>query len=134
MSFRLVTGFSLAVCALNGTATADSLAAELQLCRELLVSERRLACYDALTTPIELAIEGKGSAVTELFEISQPRLLRFHSRDAIMIAYLLDENGDVVQNLHRGGAGAGEHVIDEPGQYRVQVNATGAWLLELEIP
>lgn len=103
-------------------------------CREVPEPEARLACYDALTVPADLEVTGKGSAVTDPFRITEPRLLRFESDDAIMVVYLLDEAGAVVQNLHRGGAGAGEHLIEEPGQYSVQVNATGGWSLRLEAP
>lgn len=113
---------------------SESLELNLRLCREVPSNEERLACYDALTSLVELTIEGKGSAVTDLFEIKQPRLLRFHSSDAIMIVYLLDQSGEVVQNLHRGGAGEGQYIISDPGQYRVQVNATGGWYLRLEVP
>lgn len=94
----------------------------------------RLTCYDALMSSVELSIDGAGSAVTELFQVTAPRILRFHSSDAIMVVYLLNEAGDVVQNLHRGGAGEGRYLIQHPGLYRVQVNATGGWSLRLEIP
>lgn len=98
------------------------------------IADIRLACYDSLTVSAELEITGKGSAVTDPFTLAAPRLLRFESDDAIMVVYLLNEAGSVVQNLHRGGAGEGRHLIKEPGTYRIQVNATGGWALRLEIP
>lgn len=134
MPHRLVAVISLAACSSGTMAAAESLAAELQFCREIYSNEDRLACYDGLTSPVELSIDGKGSAVTQLFEVTEPRVLRFQSSDAIMVVYLLNQDGEVVQNLHRGGAGEGQHVISYPGHYRVQVNATGGWSLRLEIP
>jgi hypothetical protein len=66
--------------------------------------------------------------------VPEPSLLRFESRDAIMVAYLLGANGEVVQNLHHGGAGEGSHLIERAGAYRVQVNASGGWRIRVEAP
>lgn len=103
-------------------------------CRALPDAAARLACYDALSVRADLELEGKGSAVTGLFSVTEPRRLLFESDDAIMVLYLLNEAGAVVQNLHRAGAGFGQHLIEEPGTYRVQINATGGWFLRLEAP
>lgn len=93
---------------------------------------RRLACYDALKAPATGDLfRGKGSGITPEFTVETPRLMRFDSADVIMVVYLLDEDGAVVQNLHRAGAGGGEHVIARPGRYHVQVNASGAWTVNI---
>lgn len=133
MPVRLVIA-ALAISGLSAEGFAGPLADRLLACRALKPPDARLRCYDALVPSTDLAIDGKGSAVTDLFTVSAPRLLRFESADAIMVVYLLDEAGKVVQNLHRGGAGEGQHLIELPGTYRVQVNATGGWSLRLEVP
>ncbi|MEM0950358.1 MAG: hypothetical protein AAGK37_23410 [Pseudomonadota bacterium] len=133
MSIRLVgLVFAASTAAVDGF--AEPLAAQLMVCREISQPEARLECYDGLAVRADLEVIGKGSAVTDPFTITEPRVLRFESEDAIMVVYLLNDAGDVVQNLHRGGAGVGEHLIEDPGQYRVQVNATGGWFLRLEAP
>lgn len=115
----------------NG-AVADILATSLGTCRAISDNQTRLACYDALPLPGSGEVfEGKGNGVTPPFDISAPRLLNFESNDAVMIAYLLDDGGRVIQNLHRGGAGRGSYLIETPGRYHLQVNATGGWRMTL---
>ena len=53
------------------------------------------------------------------------------SSDAVMVVYLLNERDEVVQNLHRGGKGEGSYLIEMPGRYHVQVNATGHWKIRV---
>lgn len=116
-------------------ATADELAAGLRACRSVSADPARLACYDALSGHETIAeFSGVGSAVTPRFELAAPSLLRFESRDAIMVVYLLGAEGEVVQNLHRGGAGEGSYLIQRPGAYSVQVNASGGWRIWVEAP
>lgn len=109
----------------------------LAACRALAEDAARLACYDALPVAGQgqgRAFHGKGSGMTEPFEVGAPVEMHFDSDDAVMVLYLLDDQGRVVRNLHRGGAGAGRHLIEEPGRYHLQVNATGGWTIRLDQP
>lgn len=127
-----------------GLATAQATAqaaagTALAACRALPDDRSRLACYDALPLspplPGETGFQGKGSGMAGPFTISEPRMLGFASDDAILVAYLLDDaTGAVIQNLHHGGAGTGYFLIDRPGTYRVQVNASGGWRIDLTAP
>lgn len=116
-------------------ARADDLAAGLRACRGEASDGRRLACYDALDAKRLLAsFAGAGSGTTAAFDVAGPSLLRFESLDVIMVVYLLGADGQVVQNLHRGGAGTGSFLIEEAGVYRVQVDASGGWRISVEEP
>lgn len=133
MPRRLVSAALLAC--LPGIATASDLAEGLRACRSLTTAAARLACYEALPAgAATLTFSGHGSRITPGFQIDQPQRLRFENTDAVMVIYLLDAAGAVVQNLHQGGVGTGAFLIDEPGQYRVQINATGGWRIWLETP
>lgn len=135
MSGRLVILCSLVGALISPESSASSLATELKLCRELVADQPRLSCYDALFLPsVSNVFKGQGSGLTPEFMVTAPRLMRFHSSDAVMIVYLLDETGAVVQNLHRGGAGEGTHLIQDPGRYSIQVNATGHWEIQISAP
>lgn len=126
---------ALACAAATPAARADDIAAGLLACRDRAEAAARLACYDALAAPrTAIAFDGTGSATTPVFELAAPSRLRFESRDAIMVAYLLGAEGEVVQNLHRGGAGEGSYLIERPGRYSVQVNASGGWRIRIEEP
>ena len=128
MSLRLVTLTVLAGTGFPPQVSAEPLAAGWLTCREILSDTARLACYDALElSQTGERFTGKGSGITPEFTVETPRLMRFDSADVIMVVYLLDDSGAVVQNLHRGGAGGGEFLIETPGRYHLQVNASGAW-------
>lgn len=116
-------------------AGAQDLTAGLMACRSHSGAAARLACYDAL--PLQAVIrrfQGAGSQVTPSFDITAPTLLQFESMDAIMVIYLLDASGEVVQNLHQAGAGTGSFLMAQPGRYRLQINASGGWRISLEAP
>lgn len=116
----------------TGPAMARDVEAALAGCRAISAPDGRLACYDALVEPQPLArFSGKGSAVTASFTLAGPALLNFASQDVVMVIYLLDDQGAVVQNLHRAGAGEGSFLIRKPGTYSIQVNATGSWQIEV---
>lgn len=109
--------------------------ADLSACRLLPEDGKRLACYDALPLPSDVTFQGNGSGIAGPFTINRPQMLNFASNDAILVAYLMDDTtGSVVQNLHHGGAGAGQFLIEIPGTYRVQVNASGSWKISLSMP
>lgn len=125
----------LALSVQSSRLAAQDLAAGLLACRNRVDDAARLACYDGL--PAKAAgteFRGSGNFVTPPFDLSQPTVLQFESMDAIMVVYLLDGAGGVVQNLHQAGAGTGTYQIAHPGRYSLQVNASGGWLLRLETP
>lgn len=105
-------------------------------CREIVAAAPRLACYDALSPAIPaISFEGTGNVLTPAFDIAAPSRLFFESRDAVLVIYLLDAgSGAVVQNLHRGGAGEGDFLIEAPGRYAIQINATGGWRIRIGAP
>ncbi|MFC3569122.1 hypothetical protein [Paracoccus simplex] len=121
---------------LAGTpAPGFDLAAALGACRAEADGTRRLACYDRLAAR-KPAVEhrGAGNRVLPRFDLNGPTRLVFESMDAIMVVYLLDASGAVIQNLHQAGAGSGSFLIQGPGRYGIQVNASGGWLIRLEDP
>ncbi len=132
MPGRLVSILLLLVA---GPAAARDLTAGVAACRSHADDIARLSCYDALPVGGDVVeYSGAGSAFTPEFAITRPTRLSFESRDAVMVMYLLDAQGNVVQNLHKGGAGGDSYMIETPGTYRVQVNATGGWRIEMEKP
>lgn len=132
MPGRLVTCALAGALAATSSAQALDLHAALAACHAIAAQDARLACYDALVSPEPLAhFAGKGSAVTAAFALSGPARLNFVSQDVVMVIYLLDAQGAVVQNLHRAGAGEGSFLIRRPGTYSIQVNATGTWQIDV---
>lgn len=118
-----------------GETGASPLVDSLRACRGIAGASARLACYDALAPGgPEHAFRGAGSAELPRFTITGPRLLRFTSDDAVMVLYLLNARGEVVKNLHRAGAGEGAFLIETPGEYSLQVNATGGWTIRVDAP
>ncbi|MDF3604889.1 hypothetical protein PE067_01210 [Paracoccus sp. DMF-8] len=114
---------------------AQDLASDVLACRKLDQDPARLACYDGLRVHVAFSeFRGAGNRVIAPFDLPGPARLVFESMDAIMVVYLLDERGQVIQNLHQAGAGSGAHMIDRPGRYGIQVNASGGWRLRLETP
>ncbi|MBY5986321.1 hypothetical protein [Roseovarius atlanticus] len=91
-----------------------------------------MTCFDELAAAEDAEeFTGSGSGVTPQFDVVAPRLMTFESSDAVMVVYLLNERDEVVQNLHRGGKGEGSYLIEMPGRYHVQVNATGHWKIRV---
>ncbi|MBO9455202.1 hypothetical protein J7376_07840 [Paracoccus sp. R12_1] len=135
MPVRLVIAGSALLAALASPASAAPFAKAFQNCRGVEDEGTRLACFDALPAPDaepEFRFSGAGSGQTPFFRVRTRARLVFSSDDAIFVAYLLDRDGAVVQNLHQAGAGDGEFVIDRPGRYRLQVNASGGWRVEMQ--
>lgn len=134
MPRRLVRAVLLAATA-AAPLSAQDLASDLLACRKLGEGPARLACYDGLQVRVAFSeFSGAGSRVIAPFDLPNPARLVFESMDAIMVVYLLDETGQVIQNLHQAGAGSGAYMIDRPGRYGIQVNASGGWRLRLESP
>lgn len=115
---------------------AGPLETALRACRALSQDDgARLRCYDALDMRAPaFHLAGHGSALSPPFEVEAHGRLVFESTDVIFVAYLLDAQGRVVQNLHHGGAGTGMFEIAAPGRYQVQINASGGWRVWLEAP
>lgn len=138
MPGRLVTHGAVCLIPLllsAGIAAAQDQAADLLRCRAKTDAAMRLECYDALASRASATVHrGAGSGIIPQFELGGPTRLVFESSDAIMVVYLLDETGAVIQNLHQAGAGSGSFMIDKPGRYSIQVNASGGWLVRLENP
>lgn len=131
----LLAGALLAAPALAPARAGDDLAAGLMACRSESGATARLACYDALgAAPSLYEATGAGSATTPAFDLAAPALLRFESRDAILVLYLLDASGHVVQNLHHAGVGEGTYRIERPGSYHLQIDASGGWRIRVEAP
>ena len=133
MPGRLVALLAAAVLGAGPSTASDGLAE----CRRAASDPARLACYDALPLPDEhdrIVFTGSGSKSLPAFHAEAQALLRFHSDDAVFVAYLLDRHGAVVQNLHHGGSGAGQHLVEAAGSYRLQINAIGGWRVEIVSP
>lgn len=127
--------FAVAAAAWAPPTQANDLADDLARCASLSADAARLACFDRLADRTVLDVfAGKGGGMTDLFTIEEPRLLHFESGDVIMVATLLRADDSVAQNLHLGGQGTGRYLIAEPGAYRLQVNASGAWRVWLTAP
>lgn len=119
----------------GGPALAQDMAAGLLACRRHVEAGPRLACYDALPAKgAAMEFRGTGNQITPPFDLKAPANLVFESMDAILVIYLLDAAGAVVQNLHQAGAGAGRFLIEHPGRYSLQVNASGGWRMRIEAP
>lgn len=131
MSGQLVIAVLVGL-ALAGPVRADPLPVALKACRAL-PDAARLGCYDRLAGSLpEVEFSGHGSAILPAFPAQAGQMLRFENSDAIFVAYLLDPQGQVAQNLHQGGAGTGAFAISVAGTYRLQVNASGGWRVWLE--
>ncbi|MEO1082161.1 MAG: hypothetical protein AAFY29_21570 [Pseudomonadota bacterium] len=105
----------------------------LQECRAEPGEGERLACYDLLAkknAPPDYA--GKLGFRTPLFSVGAPTRLRFRSQGVIFVLYVLNERGEVLQNLHLGGGGEGDYVIRNPGRYSLQIDGSARWQLWLE--
>lgn len=123
----------IAALLLAGPAAGRDLSAGLAECRALSQDGARLACFDRLAHPGDVVeFHGAGSRITPQFAITRPSRMTFISADVVMVIYLLDEGGKVVQNFHQAGAGQGTFLIERPGTYSLQINATGGWRVEVE--
>lgn len=104
----------------------------LARCAAIPADSDRLACYDALARDRAGPIfSGFGNGATGIFSTSGPATLVYESEDVILVLYLEDDTGRLVQNLHLGGRGEGRYPLPGPGRYRVQVDASGGWRIRV---
>lgn len=105
----------------------------LQACRQENDAGKRLRCYDdvaAKNAPPNYA--GKLGYTTAPFSLDRPHVLRFRSQGVIFVLYLIDEDGQVVQNLHIGGGGEDTYLIEKPGTYSLQIDGSSRWQIWLD--
>lgn len=132
MSGRLVTVLLAAIWPM-AVAASDDLDADIGRCRTVADPVSRLACYDALADGLgAITFSGAGSYVTPAFQAHKGNRLFFENMDAVLVIYLLDADGAVVQNLHKGGAGSGSFVFETDGTFSIQIDATGRWKLRID--
>lgn len=111
----------------------DEVGSELQACRREPKDAARLACYDRVAKrAAPPRFSGRLHRQTEPFTIDRPHVLRYRSNGPIFVLYLKRENGEVVQNLHVGGVGEGEHLIGKAGTYFLQVDGAESWDIWLD--
>lgn len=126
-------GFALAMTCVASASFAQSLTETLLACHAIAPVGERLACYDALARKqAPPRFVGNHNAVTELFSLDRPHRLRFRSEGVIFVLYLMNARGEVIQNLHIGGAGEDEYLIDKPGVYQLRINGAEGWRIWLD--
>lgn len=102
-------------------------------CRGVANEKERLACYDEIATKFSPpTFSGRLTATTERFTIATPHVLRFESDGPIFVMYLKNDGGEVVQNLHIGGGGQQQYVIEKPGTYFLTISGSETWRIWLE--
>lgn len=111
----------------------------INLCRTIVQPDLRLGCYDGLDLKqLDNAsvprFSGKRSVKTELFSISGPTVIRYQSDGAIFVLAIHDKAGEVVQNLHIGGSGEDQFLLEEPGEYFFRVNGSNTWKIWFDEP
>ena len=112
---------------------AEDVISALQKCREIKKPEQRLECFDDKARRFAPpTLSGKLGHVTEVFTLEVPHLLRYRSQGVIFVLYLRDGKGNVLQNLHVGGRGEDEYLIDTPGQYSLKIDGSAGWDIWLE--
>lgn len=106
---------------------------EIQQCRQVSLSTERLNCFDELAKRFAPPfMKGKNGAVSPVFEVDSPQLLRYRSYGVIFVLYLRDAEGNVLQNLHLGGTGEDQYLIEHAGQYTLKIDGSDRWEIWLE--
>lgn len=116
--------------------TADPITDAVNDCRSIKEPASRLSCYDLLDiAALQLSsapkFQGKRTVKTDLFSINKPTIIRYHSDGAIFVLAVHNEAGDVVQNLHIGGGGEDQYLLEVPGSYYLRVNGSTTWKIWL---
>ena len=135
----LLTGLfafaAVAVEAMDGSASRAErdIVDALQKCRAISDRDNRLSCFDEVASKNAPPVySGKLGFKTAPFELLRPHVLRYRSEGVIFVLYLLDEKGSVVQNLHIGGGGEDNYLIEKPGTYSLQIDGSAAWKIWIE--
>lgn len=117
----------------GGVAEADIARESFLACRAIAGSDERLACYDGLARQYDTPrFSGSRNTTTELFTLAGPHRMRFASQGVIFVLYLMDDSGNVIQNLHIGGVGEDSYLIEKPGVYQLRINAAEDWRIWLD--
>lgn len=120
------------MCGWAGVHAADE-SLSLQGCRAIVEADARLACYDAVAGKLSPPrFSGRLTATTDRFTIGVPHVLRYESDGPIFVMYLKNDAGDVLQNLHIGGGGQQQYVIEEPGTYFLTISGSETWRIWLD--
>ncbi|MEQ8824427.1 MAG: hypothetical protein RIC14_08640 [Filomicrobium sp.] len=107
--------------------------AALQTCRKVTEADRRLSCFDEVAKRNAPPLySGKLGVKTKPFKLAGPHVLRYRSEGVIFVLYLLDEAGDVVQNLHIGGGGEDTFLIEKAGVYSLQIDGSARWKIWID--
>ncbi len=106
-------------------------------CGAISRADMRLECYDrldlaALLKEGEPRFAGKRSVKTEVFTVTEPTKIRYHSDGAIFVLAVHDLAGNVVQNPHLGGRGEDHYILEKSGDFFLQVNGSTIWRIWLE--
>ncbi len=108
-------------------------ATAFQQCRSINNDKERLNCYDLKAKRFAPpTYQGKLSMETDIFSLTKPHTLRYQSNGVIFVLYLRDGDGNVLQNLHIGGRGEDEFVINQPGNYSLKIDGSAGWSIWLE--
>lgn len=102
-------------------------------CQVLEDAHERVRCYDKLATMLAPPrFQGRLTVQTDLFDVTEPTILRYESDGPIFVMYLKDAAGGTVQNLHIGGGGVATFLIETPGTYSLQVSGSESWRIWLD--
>ncbi len=105
----------------------------LQECRVIKTDAERLQCYDSVAKQFAPpTYKGKLGSVTEPFTLKTPHKIRYRSYGFIFVLYVLDSDNNIVQNLHLGGRGEDEYIIEVPGTYSLRIDGSAGWEIWLE--
>ncbi len=138
--YRFASVLLLSVLSYSFNATAadenkqnNAAGAALQTCRVIHTDAERLECYDRVAKQFAPpTYKGKLSSVTDLFKLDAPHRLRYRSYGFIFVLYVLDADKNIVQNIHLGGTGEDEYIIEAPGTYSLQIDGSAGWEIWLE--
>lgn len=132
LAFCAIAGASETALANQNRQTAKA-AEALQNCFGIKDKDKRLVCYDKAARQFAPpTYKGRLGVVTKPFKLDKPHKLRYRSYGVIFVLYLRDENGDVLQNLHIGGGGEDEYIIEKPGVYSLKIHGSTTWEIWLE--